>query len=312
MLSSAADMLLTVADFRNRVNHGLDELVDDLQEVTGRYGDAESSAWRESFTALDRIFSNPKFDALHLYLSPKGHLSLEYQLPASSSWADVVLLGAHEDRAAAVILELKHWEVGGDRPGPVEGLVYHQGRQTLHPSDQVRGYTEYCRRFHSAVHARKANIHGCALFTKALSCEPYRAAPNSQLAEDYPCITMSEADVGETFPDYLAARVTVPDPAFAKAFEQGFYHQDRDFIRQIGQQIEKSDGPFELLDGQREAFARVRAVVEEVATSAEVGKKQVVIVKGPPGSGKSVVAAKTWAALAQDLSVANCYLGSDR
>src|SRR3989442_10348557 len=32
-----------------------------------------------------------------------------------------------------------------------EGLIERQGRQELHPSDQVKGYTHYCQRFHSTV-----------------------------------------------------------------------------------------------------------------------------------------------------------------
>ena len=35
------------------------------------------------------IISEP----LHLYFGGRGNLALEYQLPAASSWADVVLFG---------------------------------------------------------------------------------------------------------------------------------------------------------------------------------------------------------------------------
>ena len=80
-----------------------------------------------------------------------GDLSLEYRLPASSSWCDVVLLGRGADSRAALMLELKNWNIAEDRPGPRPGLVWHKGALTLHPSDQVRGYVEYCQRFHSAI-----------------------------------------------------------------------------------------------------------------------------------------------------------------
>jgi len=293
-------MLLTVSDFKSRAAHSIFALVEDLQQITGRYGDAEAAAWEDSLGALIEVFSSSAFDPLHLYLSPKGHLSLEYQLPSSSSWADVVLLGAHREQASAVVIELKHWQLAGDQPGAVEGLIQHQGRSTLHPSDQVRGYTEYCRRFHSAVHARNAAVAGCVLFTNAKTCAPYQSVPNDQLAADYPCFAMGEPDVEGALPGWLGERITEPDGAFAKAFELGYYHQDRDFIRQVGQQIGQAEGPFELLDGQREAYGLVRSVVADTAVSAESGRKKVVIVKGPPGSGKSVVAAKTWASLAQD------------
>ena len=88
---------------------------------------------------VSETFQDPMFQPLHLYFGERGSLSLEYRLPASSSWCDMVLLGAHTGNPSAAIVELKHWDTRGDRPGPVEGLVERQGALWLHPSDQVRG-----------------------------------------------------------------------------------------------------------------------------------------------------------------------------
>ena len=35
--------------------------------------------------------------------------------------------------------------------------------QMLHPSDQIRGYVEHCRRFHSVVLEEQASVHGYVL-----------------------------------------------------------------------------------------------------------------------------------------------------
>ena len=161
----------------------------------------------------------PSFGPLHLFFGRRGHLSLEYQLPASSSWCDVVLLGAHDHAPSAVFLELKDWTTRGDQP--------------IHPSDQVRGYAEYCRQFHSAVADHAAAVHGCVLFTRDRWIEGYSAAPNAALAGRYPLFTMAPIDVEDRFPAYFRARLTGPDEEFARAFESGRYRQDRGFIRQI-------------------------------------------------------------------------------
>jgi pantothenate kinase-related protein Tda10 len=69
-------------------------------------------------------------------------------------------------------------------------------------------------------------------------------------------------------------------------------------VQFIGQQIlEPKKSPFVLLDNQRRAFALVRARVEAAATSKSRPAKTIILVEGPPGSGKSVVAAQVWAAL---------------
>ena len=136
-------MLITVAELRRRIASDSVALVSRLQEETGRYGSEEAQAWESSLSKLSRAFEAPSFQPLHLFFSGRGNLALEYQMPAASSWADVVLLGRYETAPAAVIIELKDWSTAADRPGKAEGLIDRAGRQELHPSDQVRGYTEY-------------------------------------------------------------------------------------------------------------------------------------------------------------------------
>ena len=163
-------MLITIEELRRWFDDDSRGLVNRLQEETGRYGSEEAESWRRSLHALTRVFRGPSFQPLHLYFERRGNLALEYQLPAASSWADVILLGKHDNGGSAVILELKDWETAADLPGKAEGLIERMGRQELHPSDQVRGYTEYCRRFHSAVDPN-TRVHGCVLFTG----QPYTA-----------------------------------------------------------------------------------------------------------------------------------------
>ena len=136
-------MLITIEQFRSRVEGDCAGLVADLQTLTGRYGSEEAKAWGNSLGKLSEVFQAPSFQPLHLYFGSRGNLALEYQLPASSSWCDVVLLGAHDEKPSAVVLELKDWITRSDMPGRYEGLIERQGSQELHPSDQVRGYTEY-------------------------------------------------------------------------------------------------------------------------------------------------------------------------
>ncbi len=296
-------MLTTVGNFRSRVDDDCDGLISELQELTGRYGEEEATAWRRSLRQLSRIFRAESFRPLHLYFGSRGNLALEYQLPSASSWCDVVLLGRHANKPSAVILELKDWQTAGDQPGRFEGLVLRKGVQELHPSDQVRGYTEYCRRFHSAVQEFEANVYGCVLFTRDPWTDAYRASPNDRLAMAYPLFTMAEQDVGASFPAYFQERLTESDAPFAEAFATGRYRQERGFVAQIGAQIlDPSNSAFELLDGQRRAFAECSAVIRDNfhAAGTTTPLKRVVIVKGPPGSGKSVIAARLWASLVTD------------
>jgi DUF2075 family protein len=296
-------MLITIEEFRRRVERDSAGLVSRLQEETGRYGGEEAQAWENSFGKLSRAFQAPSFQPLHLFFGSRGNLALEYQMPAASSWADVVLLGRHESAPSAVIIELKDWTTAADKPGKAEGLIDRGGRQELHPSDQVRGYAEYCRRFHSAIE-EPAKVHGCVLFTHQVYTHAYTASPNDVLSRNYPIFTTADEDIGGTFPNYFRTRLTEPDEEFAFNFATGRYRQQRGFVAQIGAQIlDPESTPFELLDNQRRAFALCKAVVDEcflTHTGHAKPKKRVVIVNGPPGSGKSAIAARLWASLVTD------------
>lgn len=295
-------MILRVDEFRRRVTDDLSNLVSELQAVTGRTGTDEAFAWKSSLPRLAKAFGTPGFDPLHLYFHGEGNLSLEYQLPAASSWCDVVLLGRGTEGPGAVIIELKDWQTHSDFPVATEGLINHRGEATLHPSDQVRGYVEYCRRFHSTVLDHSAAVNGCVFFTQNTNIAAYSLAPNEKLTEAFPCFSFRPADLDHSFPAFISKTITGPDIAFAAEFERGTYKQDRGFVRQIAAQIlHPEESPFVLLDNQRRAFSLCRAQVEAALFhQGHSAAKKVIVVQGPPGSGKSVVAAKIWASLATD------------
>ncbi len=296
-------MLLTVDSFATLVESQIDHLVDELAEQTGRGGESERQAWRNSLPRLAQALTTTGLGKLHVHFARRAHyLSPEYQLPGAQSCCDAVLLGRHQERPAAVVIELKDWDTSGDRPGIAEGLIDRQGVQELHPSDQVKGYTEYCQYFHSAVLDRKASVHGCVLLTRGPLKQPYLARPNDALSREFPVFTMTHGDLQEAIPRFLHQRLTESDEVFATEFVTGTFRQNRGFMKQIGTSIlEGNVRQFELLDNQRRALNLCLAVAREAVADSE-RQKRVLIVEGPPGSGKSAVAARLWAELVIDES----------
>lgn len=303
-------MLLDVETFRKRTQFELDQLIDELQRETHRATPAERTAWRSSLPAFAEAVSHPSLSGFHLQVGGRGELVVEYKLPASPCWADVVLLGRGPNGPAAVVVELKDWDVVRDRPGDRECLVRRVHGDALHPSDQVRGYVEYCRRFHSAVQECGADVAGCVFFTYASTAEAYSAAPHQRLVSAYPVFARNERDIRQGIPQFLGERLLEPDEAFARKFESGVYKQDRGFVLQISAAIRRPEtSPFVLLDRQREGFELCMACVERRLKPARASArtqtgKSVIVIEGPPGSGKSVIAAHLWATLGADDQIA--------
>ena len=297
-------MLIEVREFCHRVESDLAGLIDELQDLTGRYGQQERRAWERSLPKLSVMLARPQLAPLHLHLGESAGMDIEYRLPASSSWCDAVLLGRGPDAPSVVIIEIKDWDTSGDRPGPRESLIEHHGSLVLHPSDQVRGYSDYCRLFHSAVLDGHASVGGCVYFTQAANLEPYRQGPHGNLAAHYPLFSNTPTDVEGGLVPFITSRLAIPDRDFAERFELGTYKQDRNLINQVSTVIKGSKSPaFVLLDEQRRGFEECMRAIDRLLASSDPAEKLAVIIEGPPGSGKSVVAAQLWAALAGDTRI---------
>lgn len=298
-------MLLDVGKFCSWVEGDLNGLVEELQEVTGRSSDWEAFAWERSLPKLSQLLASSQLEGFHLSLGHQGSVSLEYRLPSSASWCDAVLLGHGADFPVALILELKEWDISLDAAGPSESLIRRKGRLELHPSDQVRGYAEYCRNFHSTILTEGAQVAGCTFFTTSGDAAVYCEPPHEELVAQYPVFTAAPVDLEEAFPDYVNNLLEAPDVAFAEAFERGRYVQNRAFVEQIAEKIkDPASTQFVLLDEQRAGFELAMDAISGILHDLDDGKKSVVLIEGPPGSGKSVLAAHLWAALVQSHSVA--------
>ncbi|GAA4461895.1 hypothetical protein GCM10023189_37930 [Nibrella saemangeumensis] len=293
-------MILSVNDFVDSVQEDMNGLIDHLVEVSGRSTPAEREAWQRSLPSLSIVLNqaqkqNPGISKAHLYL---GHISLEYRLPAASAWCDVVLLGKNkENKSSVLIIELKDWDTTTDEAGLSEGLITHKGQQWHHPSDQVKGYTLYCQRFHSTVQTYEAQVKGCVYFTRTDYTAPYYEEPNQQLATEYPVFATTTAGTGSKLADYILDHISESDHDFAVNFEKGYYEQNRNILHQVAGSLKKTLAetrtPFELLDEQRRGFNLIFGMLKQVYEQKKEAK-QVIIVEGPPGSGKSALAANLW------------------
>lgn len=288
-------MLYTVREFCSYVQDDLNGLIDEVAGITRYVSDEEKKAYAGSYPVVASMLAQamkrqPAISDAHISTT---ELLLEYKLPAASAWCDLVLLGANaENRKEVIIVELKNYQKNqDDAPGSYEGLMMHKGSVIKHPADQVKGYTEYCRRFHSVVLDEGAEVNGCVYFTQPIDLQPYHLAPNDRLTAEYP---MYNTESSDRLAEYVTSKICKGDEAFAASFVNGFYKQDRNILRQVAENLSANSAtarPFVLLDEQRLGFNLVMQTLEQ---RVKDGKKEVIVVQGAPGSGKSAVAINLW------------------
>ncbi|MFE4023457.1 DNA/RNA helicase domain-containing protein [Streptomyces sp. NPDC059101] len=260
------------------------------QARLGRLEDGEIRSWRNSLPALACVLDEAGLQHVEVLI--------EYQLALSSLRADVVLAGwhPHTSQPSYVIVELKQWTYARALPD-TEDLclpgVGNNNRAFLHPVAQVRRYCQYLQDFTTVLDAEPDAVAGVAYLHNAdttgvadlLTLEPdhhgrlFTHSTRDQLIT-YLQSRLSPAH-GTAAADELVDSPLAPSRPLLRATAEEILHADR----------------FVLLDQQQVAVSLVRRAVKK---AREADSKEVLIVTGGPGSGKSVIALHLMRHLAHD------------
>lgn len=243
---------------------------------------AEVNAWRNSLRAVSQVFESAGLT--------KNGIIVEFQLPLTSRRLDCLITGRNDSGSAnAAIIELKQWEQCEESGGSNEVVTWIGGkkRDVLHPSAQVRQYKTYLQDCHTAFSTTKSpGLHACSY----LHNYPYNesdvlfSAKFSSLLKDFPAFTADDVDA---LINFLRPKLYRGDDGdILQKIENSQYRASKKLLDHVASVI-KGKAEYVLLDEQL-------VVYDRVMTTAEQGfrekKKTVLIVKGGPGTGKSVIA----------------------
>ncbi|KIX80074.1 ATP-binding protein [Streptomyces sp. MBRL 601] len=211
---------------------------------------------------------------------------LEYGLPLTSKRADVILAGVHPTTGehSYVVVELKQWsEAYPDEDDPLLCRVPAYPAPVLNPIEQVRGYCDYLVSFNGALDRAPEMISGVAYLHNATD---FGVAGLRAVVEDDRG-RLFTADQRGAFLGYLRSRLAAkPGAEAADALLQGKVRPSRQLMSVAAAEVRDRE-QFVLLDEQRVAYETVMSAVRKARRSHH---KQVVVVAGGPGSGKSVIA----------------------
>lgn len=239
---------------------------------------AEVRAWEHSIPALTNVLVEAGLGEVEMLL--------EYGLPLTSKRADVILAGVHPatGEASYVVVELKQWSEA--HPEPEDPLLCHidaYDHPILNPIEQVRGYCDYLASFNGALENNPKSVVGVAYLHNATEA---KVAGLRHVAEDDRG-RMFTGDQRGAFLNYLRSRLAAkPGADAADALLQAKVRPSRQLMAVAAAEVRDRE-QFVLLDEQRLAYETVMAAVRR---ARQADHKQVVVVTGGPGSGKSVIA----------------------
>ncbi|MFZ0041698.1 MAG: DUF2075 domain-containing protein, partial [Solirubrobacteraceae bacterium] len=254
-------------------------IADHLRATTGRSpSESERKSWRRSLPVLVR-------DLIEAGLG-NVEMLIEYQLPLTSRRADVVLAGVDRRTGgdAYVVVELKQWSQAelfedSERLVVIEGMY----GEREHPLIQVQGYCDYISDFVASLHGNETAVRGVAYLHNAVDLDVEDLFDLS-LTERTRLFTKSRRGA---FLEYLRDQFT-PDQGAGAADRllASATRPSKQLMKLAASEI-KDREQFVLLDQQRLAYEIVLHAVEKARRS---DAKEVVVITGGPGSGKSVIA----------------------
>ncbi|MFD7517948.1 DNA/RNA helicase domain-containing protein [Streptomyces niveus] len=242
-------------------------------------GDSEVRSWKGSIPELAAALNDAGLGDVEVML--------EYSLPLNSKRADAVLAGEHPitGEPSYVVVELKQWsQAEPHEDDPTLCHVEPYAHPVLNPIEQVRRYCEYLVNFNGAVAEHPGRVSGVAFLHNATDSKisGLRAV---ELDGSGQLFTGSRR--GE-FLDSLRAKLSDKHPGARAADEllSGKTVPSKQLMAAAAQEVRERE-QFILLDEQQVAY---RLVLNAVRKAKRSDHKEVLVVTGGPGTGKSVIA----------------------
>ena len=241
--------------------------------------DSEIRSWRESLKYMYILLDRSK-------VPDDAGVAIEHNIPQTAKRVDFILTGHDGDnRATAVIVELKQWEnvwtTGMD--GIVTTVLQGNKVQANHPSFQAWSYAALLEDFNETVRADEIQLVPCAYLHNCsvphVILDPFykehtNKAPPFLKADADRLKAFIEKHVRKGDRGQLIYRIDggkiKPSKSLADAL-LGMLQGNREFL---------------LIDDQKLVYETALAMADKAAR----GKKQALVVEGGPGTGKSIVA----------------------
>ncbi|WP_329559104.1 DUF2075 domain-containing protein [Streptomyces uncialis] len=265
---------------RTRLEGRLAELLTEnfLHKHRHRPHPSEVRSWERSIPALTNALVEAGLGEVEMLL--------EYALPLTSKRADVILAGVHPVTGGPsyVVVELKQWsEAHPEEDDPLRCRIDAYPEPVLNPIEQVRGYCDYLLSFNGALEHVPESVAGVAYLHNATE---FGVTGLRLVTEDHRG-RMYTGEQRGAFLDYLRSLLAPKAGAdAADALLQGKVRPSRQLMAVAAEEVRDRE-QFVLLADQRLAYATVMSAVQKARRSDH---KEVVVVAGGPGSGKSVIA----------------------
>jgi len=256
---------------------------------------AEIRSWGNSLSQMAKVVRSKN-------IKDDSHILLEFNLPSTQKRIDFIIAGENsEGKKNALIIELKQWEKAKVAAG--DGIVktrYSSGeKETVHPSYQAVSYQKYLENYLESVDPESSDI-------KLSSCaylHNYRPQNEEPLLNEKYRSYVESAPIYFQFDDEDLTDRIIEDVGYgngkviAEQIEHGKIKPSKKLVETVKNLFDGNE-EFVLLDEQKVSYEKVIHIYREHVKDSNT--KHVILIKGGPGTGKSVIGLNILNMLLQD------------
>ncbi len=247
--------------------------------------DREFASWHNSMKFMRDIVDDSEID-------DDVQIAIEYNIPQTSKRVDFIIVGADEkDRENIVIVELKQWSkaevVDDDMHFSVRTYVANDKRIVCHPSYQAYSYSRFLNNYSQAIHDRNIHLIPCAYLHNYLPA--YKSALSAEIYKEWyttaPFFIMDEVQqFNEFVKEFVTKKSAHGDLLYQ--IENGRIRPTKSLQDALATMV-RGTPVFDLLDEQAVCYDMcIRTMLQCLKDQ----KKRTILVRGGPGTGKSVLA----------------------
>ncbi|WP_160725007.1 DUF2075 domain-containing protein [Bacillus sp. USDA818B3_A] len=268
--------------YENKIGYVLKEKV--LSKMNKVVSSSELQSWERSLPQMAKVLRDAD-------LKEDTHVLLEYKLPSTEKRIDFLITG-QDDKGTknAVIIELKQWQKAkaADGDGIVRTFLGGRERETVHPAYQASSYKRYLQNFNESLYTDTSiKLHSCAYlhnYIMASIGEPLLDKRYNKYVEESPLyFQFNDRDLAKNI-RHLVSKGNGKE--IADTIENGKIRPSKKLVETVGSLIAGNE-EFVLLDEQKVAYEKVVSLYNQIKTQTD--QKHVIIIKGGPGTGKSVI-----------------------
>lgn len=251
-----------------------------FKEKTGHdTGMSEVTSWRNSLQYMDRVLNDTGIPA-------DAGVAIEYHIPQSSKRIDFILTGLNEaEQESAVLIELKQWQTSQltEKDGVVVTRFKHGEKETSHPSYQAWSYKCLLQDYNQTVQDEGIQLFPCAYLHNYEQDDVITNDFYQKYTEQAPVFLKDDA---LKLREFIKNHVKYGDKnQIMYRIDHGKIKPSKNLADQLGSML-KGNEEFVLIDDQKVAYETAL----QLAANSTDDSKNVLIIEGGPGTGKSVLA----------------------